>query len=272
MAIMKYIYQLLLLSCIVLLGSCEKDLPTYSYKQNMLNFVRTTTGDTLRSYSFVYSNEAQVDTVWYTVTTMGYVVNEDRPLELEQLKSDSIDAVAGVDYVSFDDTNLKKMYYIPSGAVEAKIPIVVLRNSALSQHDVELWFTFKANGYFTKGYEAQSVAKLVISNKLTRPSNWDLVYDRTTGNGYLDPQYFFGDYGPVKHQFMIDMTGQKWDDDYLTNTLHIGVDDSVDSDYLLYLSSILQKKLDALNAERATQGLAPLTEADGTQVVFTEQL
>jgi hypothetical protein len=261
---MKYLYQLLLLCSVILLGSCEKSLPTYDYSQNMLNFKRISDGDTIRSYSFVYSKEAQADTVWFTVTTMGFVTDYARPIEFEQMKSDSIDAVAGVDYVAFDDASLKSYYSIPAGAVEAKIPIVVLRNSALSQHDVELWFTFKTNDYFSKGYDKYSVAKLIISNKIVKPSTWDLddnVY-------WYDCQYFFGNYGPVKLQFMIDVTGEKWDDDYLTNTLHFGDDNSVDSDYLEYLASMLSKKLDALNAERAAQGLEPLAEADGTQVSF----
>jgi hypothetical protein len=266
--VMKYIYQLLLLSCIVLLGSCEKDLPTYSYKQNMLNFVRISEGDSVRAYSFVYSNEATVDTVWFSVKTMGFVTNYDRPFEFEQLQSDATNAQAGVDYVSFDDTNLKKMYYIPSGAAEAKVPIVVLRSSALSQNDVELKFTFKANDYFTKGYDYLSVAKLVISNKISKPSYWDLADDPDNWIYYSDPQYYFGDYGPMKLQFMIDVSGEKWDDDYLVNTLHIGNNDEVDTDYLEYLASVFQKKLDALNTEREASGLGDLAEADGTLVAF----
>ena len=72
--------------------------------------------------------------------------------------------------------------------------------------------------------------------------------------------YYYGEYGPVKHQFLIDQTGEPWDDEYIV-ALHDG-----DSAYLEYLMAKMQNQLDALNAERVAQGLDVLKEADGTEV------
>lgn len=252
---MKYLYRLFLISCLaVFISSCEKSLPAYSYQQCMLNFDYA---DTLQTYSFIYSNGAQSDTVWYDVTTLGFVSDVDRPFELQQVATGDNDAVAGTHYVSFDDESLKKFYFIPAKAVKARIPIVVKRDASLTTQDYTLKFTFKTNDNFTTGYEPVSTVKLVISNKLSKPTAWVAMCN-----------YYFGKYGPVKHQFMIDATGFRWDDNYLKNVLHVLDFAQSDQTYIAYLAQLIQKKLTEYNAQRASQGLGKLTEADGTIVTF----
>lgn len=73
--------------------------------------------------------------------------------------------------------------------------------------------------------------------------------------------YWFGNWGKVKHQFMIDHTGKNWDDAYINSI-------SNNQDLMHYYQNKLQKELEALNQQRAAQGLDPLKEADGTLVDF----
>ncbi len=63
------------------------------------------------SYSFVYvGDEVEVDTVWFEISTMGFVSDEDRPLELEQIQTGKNDAKADVHYVAFTNEELKAKY------------------------------------------------------------------------------------------------------------------------------------------------------------------
>ncbi|MBQ8501116.1 MAG: DUF4843 domain-containing protein [Bacteroides sp.] len=238
--------------CGFLLGlsaSCEKDLPVYDYADSMLNFDLQISSETqepeLTSYSFVYVDEAvEEDTVWVTVKTMGFLSDQDRPIELEQVKSGEKDAQPGVHYVPFDDPELKaKYYYIPANEVDRKIPIVVKKDVSLSSESVYLYVTFKDNGYFRSGYPLYSVMRLNISNMLTKPAAWD---------SYAD--YFFDKYGPVKHKFMIDVTGLKWDNEFLEAHLY------GEQGYLTYLAQLCDKELRLENARRAEQGLGVLAE------------
>ena len=65
---------------------------------------------------------------------------------------------------------------------------------------------------------------------------------------------------------MIDVSGDPWDDDYLLNVAH--VNDYSYQDFLRYKATQFSKALAELNAQRAAQGLAPLAEENGAQVVF----
>ena len=253
----KILHTVLCSGLLVGLASCEKDLPVYDYPDNMLNFDVTISSETkepeLTSYSFVYLPEdTERDTVWVTVKTMGFLSDENRPLELQQVASGGKDAEAGVHYVSFDDAGLKsKFYYIPGGAVEQRIPVVVLNDASLETESVNLYFTFKDNGYFRPGYPLYSEMHLNISNMLTKPAAWD---------DYAD--YFFDKYGPVKHKFMIDVTGLKWDNEFLETHLY------GEQGYLTYLAQLCDKELRKENARRAEQGLGVLSEdAEGLDPV-----
>ena len=177
----------ILTGCIFLWGmsSCEKDLPVYETPDCWLNFVYYSydgsvlgteeVTDEMRyaSYSFVYvGDEVEVDTVWFEVSTMGFVSDEDRPLELEQILTGKNDAKADVHYVAFTNEELKAKYMIPARKTGTKIPVVVKRDPSLSNGDVTLQFTFKDNGYFKPGYDGLTTRTLSISSKLTKPSVW----------------------------------------------------------------------------------------------------
>ena len=67
----------------------------------------------------------------------------------------------------------------------------------------------------------------------------------------------------MKHQLMIEWSGQPWDDTYITEMYN------TDSGYLDYMDQVFAKRLAEENAIRKSQGLDVWREADGTEVDFT---
>ena len=248
------------------MSSCEKDLPVYETPDCWLNFVYYSSYDgsvlgteevtdemRYASYSFVYvGEEVEVDTVWFEISTMGFVSDEDRPLELEQIQTGGNDAKADVHYVAFTNEELKAKYMIPARKTGTKIPVVVKRDPSLRNGDVTLQFTFKDNGYFKPGYDGLTTRTLSISSKLTKPSVWE--------ESYCD--YVFGLYGSEKHRLMIEWTGEKWDDAYIKELM------DGDNAYVNYLAGWFARKLEEENAKREEAGEEPYKEEDGTPVSF----
>ncbi|MDR1272968.1 MAG: DUF4843 domain-containing protein [Odoribacteraceae bacterium] len=258
------------IACLLLACSCEEGLPLYDAPDCWLNFeYRNNSGAIVRdsilitpamresAYSFVYSgDDVTLDTVWVKVTTAGFLSDRDRPLALAQIPPLPGDttavAVAGEHYVPFDDPAMAPYYMIPAGAVEANIPILVKRAPSLAAGDVRLRFTFKENAHFKPGYAHMIERSLLVSNSLSKPNNWDGTRVLTV----------FGVYGPVKHKFLIDASGEAWDEAYITALV------AMNTNYVNYLAAVYRLKLAELNAERAGQGLSPLGEADGNPVVI----
>lgn len=243
-----------------LMMSCEKDLPVYEYPDNELNFDLTLNSVTgvaeEASYSFVFAGlDVEKDTAWFTVNTQGFLTDYDRPFELQQVPAgDGLkDAVPGKHYVDFNSEEMKKYLVIPANSNSVKIPILVLKDPSLEQEDVRLYFQIKENEHFKQGLSDYRTAKLVITNQLAKPTNWERMY----------MNYYFDAYGPVKHRFMIDQTGLSFNEEFIENLI-MG-----DSGYVVYLVVKLYKALQAENAERAARGLGPLSEADGTPITFS---
>lgn len=241
-----------LLATVICATSCEKDLPVYDTETCRINFdynSRTMNTDMLETYSFVYHGNVQQDTVWVTVNTMGFLSDEDRYFELQQVESaDTLNAVAGKHYVSFDD--MKQYYFIPAGANTATVPVVLLRDASLESDQYLLKFELKENDNFKKGYDRYSYRKIFVTDQLAEPSSW---------NSYF-LYYYIGLYTTALHRFIIDVTGEKWDDDYIATACS-------DGGFVYYIGGWLKNKLAEVNAERAAQGLDPLMNDDGTPVV-----
>lgn len=256
--------------CLLAFTACEKDLQPYNTPGAWLNFAfRESSGDLITSseglydeiydtyYSFALQSattgtDITQDTVWVEVSTMGFLSEQDRQVELLQVVTGENDAVPGVHYVAFDDPALLAKSYVAAGQNLARVPIVVLRDASLDQHDVVLKIAIKDNGVFKPGYEEFSTRTLHISAQLAKPSNWDSYY--------MD--YMFGTYTPTKHALMIEWTGKLWDDAYLEE-LNNG-----DYGYQEYLATWMKEKLEEENQKRLDAGEDILREPDGTPVTF----
>lgn len=235
--------------------SCEKEVETWS-GADRINFVtdKKTEHKPEQAYSFVFEPQTTTrHTVWFDVETQGDVCDYPRQVTLVQIPSDGTNgAVAGTDYVSFDDAEMRELLVVPAGQTKASIPVILLRSAALQNGEKELKFTFAANDHFQPGFETHSIRTLTFSDFLSQPAQW---------TNYMSN--FFGSYGVVKHRFMADITGEAIDDTYFKKLLDLD-----DYDYLLYLQGWFQMKLDEENARLEAENKKPLEEANGTPVSF----
>jgi hypothetical protein len=234
--------------------SCEKEIATWS-GSDRINFETIIKADTLRSYSFTFEpEEVTQDTLWINVRTEGLLRDYPRAVTLKQAPAidGNEDAVPGVHFVAFDDPSVKAQYVIPAGAVGASIPIVLLRDTSLQTSERTLRITLAENEHFLLSTDGNKLYRnIVFADKLTMPEMWALSVIK----------YYFGTYGEAKHRFMIEITGQPFDNEWFKKNFS---GSQYDADYAIFLQTWLQEKLDERNARESS----PLTEKDGTIVNF----
>ena len=252
---MKRIYALIMGVCMLLpmFTACEKDLPVYENSQCWLKFNYERDADSLVSYSFAYgSSEVTVDTVWVKVQLMGSVEDYDRPIALEQIMTGDNDAVSGEHYVPFDDPELtQKYYFMPKNAIIADIPVVLKRSASLKNANYNLKLTIKNNDVFAVGSKERSTRRILIADQLVKPNKWSSY------------EYFFGKYSQAKHQFMIDATGNKWDDEYFSDVLDFYL--KGDQNYIFWLNGELRAALEEYERVHGE----PLYEDEGKTIEVT---
>ena len=236
---MRRLYKLCLGICAMLpmMSSCEKDLPIYNNDACGLEFEYQYERDSVYGYSFAFGpSDVKIDTVKFEVSLLGNVVDYDRPISLQQVVTGRNDAQADVHYVSFDDPSLTDKYVLPANAISTEIPIVLLRAPSLKEADYNLKITFKDNDAFSFTSKERAFRSVTIADQLLQPNNWE-----TYGCSW-----FFGTYGPVKHQFMIDVTGFPWDNDFLNNEYYNWY--TGDQNVILGLQAELKLALEEYNA------------------------
>jgi hypothetical protein len=250
---MKKITYLLTIAALGIAVSCEKEIPTWS-GSDRINFETKTKTDTLRSYSFFFDSEDITQhTIWINVHTEGFVRDYPRTVTFKQAPSTdgNEDAVPGVHFVAFDDPRVQAQYVIPAGASSASLPIILLRDPSLQTSVRTLRIAFDENEHFLLPIDTlKQHRNIVFADKLTMPEMWALSAVR----------HYFGTYGEVKHFFMIEATGQPFDNEWFKKNFS----GNYDSGYMFFLQDWLQEKLDERNAREGS----PLTEKDGTVVDF----
>lgn len=271
-----FIYTIILLG--TLFAACEEDLKPYNEETCWVYFDLIGSADTLQSRTFVYAGgDATTDTVWIPLKSIGKVMNYDRPVSLIQVKSSEPNAVAGTHFVALDDASLSAQYVIPAGKSTVELPIVLKRDASLKTEKVLVELSLQANDYFLPGFVGPQSVEIWVTDQMDRPSFWPTASDATL-NKKIAP------YDPVLHQFLIDATGNKWDDEYIESLgLTKGFLDtswgeawafwndqtsSYDSAYMNWLVSKLQQALAEENAMRAARGEGPLMRSDGTELTI----
>lgn len=240
----------LIFTTIAMLTACEEKLPLYSDHQAYLNFDIKYKEDTLVNYSFVFSKGLTKDTVWIRLNTMGYLSNKNRPFKLKQVAMGKKDAVPGKHYIALDSKQMQQYLFIPANKTYAYVPVIVLKHPTLDNDIYSLRIKVEDNGTFNPGYREQNFIQIDITSKLNKPTQWSVFMN-----------YFFGKWGPVKHQFMMDVTGKTWDDNFLKSLFK-------DQNYTKYLVNKLTRALEKKNEQLKAKGKPILKEADGTIVAF----
>lgn len=267
---MKRLHTLLAGIAVLGMAACSEQQPgEYALEGDRLNFTIEASDDygeqlpaaditdeqRTYAFSFVYGgDDVERDTVWFEATIMGDLSKMYRPYCLQQIQREGVmNAEPGVHYVAFDDPDVQDLYRVAPDSNTVQVPVIVLRDASLQDTTAVLEFSIAENEYFKPGYAALSYRILEITDRLSKPGNWD--------DSSLEYVYF-GEYGEVKHQLLIDWTGNPWDEEYIDEFL------AGDSAYVNYIVDYCTQRLEEENAARLAQGLDVYREKDGTEVVF----
>lgn len=244
----KIIYLLVLVAYIT---SCKVGEPyLYCEERDMVTIQYEDDDDRSLIKSFIYDGEGVTrDTVYMNVRCIGFQASYDRPIAIihsDSLAEGEVKAEAGVHFVPFDDEEVADLYVLKANTSNALLPIIILRDESLKEQLITLNIELVVNEYFDLGILTDLVQTVEISEMLAMPSNWSSI---------------FGTYGVVKHQWLTDNTGEKWDEDFFTYILS-------DINLRKYWDAYVNALLATYNAELAAAGLDPLAEEDGTVIAF----
>jgi hypothetical protein len=206
--------------------------------------------DTTKGFTFVYNLPASTqDTVWFDVYAVGDISANDRTFNLLQIAdtTGATNALPAVDYKSFTDPTVAGKYKIKAGETHTLAPIVLLRSANLKTTSVTLLFKIVASADFQPGETANLWRKITFTDRLSKPAAWTSTIN-----------IYFGTYSITKHQFMIDVTGQKWDQAFLSGVLS-------DFTALIYYTNVCKTAL--INYNNAHPG-NPMRDENGVLVVF----
>lgn len=237
------------------LGACKKeaykmftDVARIQFGPDITRIYQTSfnMADTTKDFTFVYNLPTnKQDTVWFDVYAIGGVSNKDRTFKLQQIAdtTGALNAVPDVDYKAFNNASVTSKYVIKAGERHTLAPIVLLRSATLKTAKVTLLFKVAVSDDFQLGETTNIWRKVTSTDRLSKPTNWSPA---------------FGTYSVVKHQFMIDVTGKKWDQAFFS---------FLQTDYtlMLYYTNVCKTELIIYN--KANPG-KPLVDETGALVVF----
>ena len=131
-------------------------------------------------------------------------------------------AKEGVHFEAFGGENHELVLPANQNGVTVKI-VVKREDESLQENARKLELRLLPSDDFETGVPKYVVKKITISDKLERPTVWkDTDYDCAT---------YLGNWSEVKHRFMINATGEKWDNDCIK--LYIKAGPTAEGLYLL---------------------------------------
>jgi hypothetical protein len=207
--------------------------------------------DTTKNFTFYYDAASiKQDTVFFDIYAIGGISAKDRSFTLQQvsLTDGSTNAVAGTDYKAFNDPTVNVNYVIRAGQIHAFVPIVLLRTPAQQSTTYTLKLLLVENENFKLGEKNNIWRKVVFTDRLSQPTAWTASMS----------QYYFGAYSVVKHAFMIQTTGQKWDQTFMS---------TVTADYAQMMFYVSQCKTALVNYNTSHPG-NPMKDENGSVIVF----
>jgi hypothetical protein len=215
---MKRRNYIIIAIAIIALASCKQDnyylyndVARLQFGPEMSRIYQPTfnLADTTKNYSFFYAAPTRTqDTVFFDIYAIGGTSTKDRPfaLQQEQVKDGSTNAVSGTDYKAFNDPTVANAYVIKAGQIHTFVPIVMLRSAALKTTTVTLKIVVAENSNFKMGEKSNTWRKVIFTDRLSQPTAWNAYWIT----------YMLGPYSVAKHSFVIESTGQRWDDAFMT--------------------------------------------------------
>ena len=260
---MRRVIFIIYVACLIGLSGCQK--AEYRLFDDVARVQMV--GDREHYYNFVYKDRESVhrDTVYLTVQTMGDLSEVRRKIAFKQIpeyditykydnKGNLVDssmtekpnkAIPGVHYVPMDSEEMQPLLVAESRMVYVKIPVILLRDTSLRREEKRLCLKLVETDDFKLGENSQLSRVVVVGDKLLRPQKWDSWYEK----------YQFGKYSERKHEFMIEVTQEKVDDEWFELLTY-------DSAKISYLKNKFKQELAKYNndPENLAKGLAPMRE------------
>jgi len=163
-------YITVALVSLAILPGCKKDnYQLYEEKQNSVYFDFSTQQDRDSvTFTFAYTPDMLSDTFYLPVRISGNRVSHAQIYKVVVMDSGTT-AKPGLDYAP-----LKDSYTITADSGFAWLPVVLLNNdTALTQHSVALNLRLASSPDLGVGLPDIITARVLISNKLEKPSWWD---------------------------------------------------------------------------------------------------
>ena len=261
---MKNIICMLPIAVFVCATSCEAEIPIWS-GQDRVHFRTTRLSDTLQTYSFVYeSAEVTRHTIEFEVNTEGSLSEFARTVELRQVPTGANDAVVNTHYEPIGNV------VIPAGVNSITFPVTLLRHSSLQNGEKTLRIEIVESEHFLPTTNKDRLRRtIVFTDRAAIPFLWTFI-------GELKSH--FGEYGTVKHLFMIEVGQRPFDDEWFGQYFSLTTypdsplypypgqtaTASRDRNYTLFLAEWLQKRVDERNEREGNI----LKEENGVVVVF----
>jgi hypothetical protein len=262
---MKKIIYLIIIVLAVTTGCSEVDYLLFS-GMNRVQMNDTTTVN--RTFVYYAANVVE-DTVYIQVNTIGNLSDQNREVKLVQVPEYNYTYVrdpqtgevtetiatekpykaeSGVHYQSFDNAELKKLWVVKANANTAKIPIVLLRDASLKSNSYRLRVELAESDDFGLGETKARGVTILFSDRLERFYSWRV--DNYQASAYNS----FGKYSTVKHQFMIDVTGEVIDEAWYQLIVAIQANN--------HYKNLFKEALSNFNNDPAniTSGAAPMRE------------
>lgn len=268
---MRLKYFLGIIFVLWLISSCTSDYMSYE-GNNMVQFATKTD----EVYTFAYfTDDKQVDTLNIGIMSVGEVVDFSRTVKFEQIlkewkyvyseddpqkivDSSYVDmeypAVAGKHFEILDCVNNEATLLANHNQLNLRV-VVKRDDSNLKKNAYVLKLHLLPSSDFGTASIDYLTKRIVISDKLERPTQWK-------DNNY-DCSRFIGPWSEVKHRFMINVTGEKWDNDCIKRYIKGGFEYAAIRDF--YLKKI-KKELEKYNADPNNN--PPLRDENGFEVVF----
>lgn len=231
--IMKEINKWLVFVLFVSLWGCEQHEAQMYEDAARICFARGEDGggqqDSILQSFFVIPETQMRDTVWVEVALMGFPVNAERPLKIVQVNQDrAMAAVAGLDYVAFDDDEVRGLMVMGANQVVAKVPVILLRNSSLKTEKKRLEMVIEENDFFKRGIDADCNFMIRTTELAEIPENWDAMW-----------KSYFGEWTSRKMWFVVNYLGlNDFEEEY-------------DAGYKKYLKQKAHSKLNEYNRVHA---------------------
>lgn len=238
---------------VCLFGACKKqDIREGSDAQAGIYFIYRSSlsgSDNVDSLNYTFvgkSDSIKMDTIWLAVRASGKPADHDRAIDL---------AAAGAGTTAVEGVHYKLLHYaMPKDSFQTNLGIVLLRDPSLLDTSVVLNLRLKPSTDFPASmkdtlmddgwYFVRNSLKIIFTDRLIKPSNWDT---------YLVT--FFGSYSEVKFRFITGVLGR--------SSFPNSGPDALNFPTLQYYQNVVRNALVDYNAEHG-----PLIDENGNAVVI----